>query len=69
MYHGDSWYRVAKDRMAHEHAAAEERRLARTVARGPGLRARAARSLFALAMAVETDEAWRAIWDRMGASR
>ena len=69
MYYTDGWYQVMKDRMSHERAMADQRRLARVAAKGSSLRARAARGLFSLAMAVENDEAWRAIWDRMGASR
>lgn len=67
--HAHYRYEIVKERMAQERAQAAERRLARVAAKGPGLRARAARWLFALAMAVENDEAWRAVWDRMGASR
>ena len=68
--YADGWYEVVNDRTAHERASAAERRLARkVVARGPNLRARAARGLFALAVAVENDEAWRAVWDRLGESR
>ena len=55
--------------MAHERASAAQRRLARAAVRGPGLRARVARGLFALAVAVENEEAWRAVWDRLGAPR
>ncbi len=65
----DGWYGVVKDRMAHERASAAERRLARTAAAGPNIRARMARGLFALAVAVENEEAWRAVWDRLGESR
>ena len=67
--HAHYRYEIVKERMAHERAQAAERRLARVAARGPGLRARVARGLFHLAMAVENEEAWRAVWDRMGASR
>ena len=69
MYYSDGGYQLIKDRMARSRAIAEERRLARVATPGPSLRARAARRLFDLAMAVENDEAWRAVWDRMGASR
>ena len=69
MYYSDGWYRVIRDRISHEQAMADQRRLARVATKGPGLRARAARGLFSLAMAVENDEAWRAVWDRMGSSR
>ena len=67
--YADGWYEVVKDRTVRERASAAERRLARTAAKGPDLRARAARGLFALAVAVEAEEAWRAVWDRLGASR
>ena len=51
---------------------AEERRLARLA---PGstvwsaLRARAARGLFGLAVALEREETWRAVWERLEAPR
>ena len=67
--YADGWYEVVKDRTAHERASAAERRLARKVTRGPNLRARVARGLFALAVAVETEEAWRALWDRVEEAR
>ena len=67
--YADGWYEVVRDRMAHERASAAERRLARAAVRSSGLRARAARGLFALAVAVENEEAWRAVWDRLGAPR
>lgn len=67
--HADGWYEVVKDRTAHEQASAARRRLAREVAKGSNLRARAARWLFALAVAVEGEEAWRAVWDRLEAPR
>ena len=67
--YADGWYEVVKDRMAHELASAAERRLARTAAKGHNLRARMARGLFALAVAVESEEAWRAVWDTLGESR
>lgn len=62
-------HEIVKDRIAHEQALAAERRLARAAAGGPGLRARAARGLFALAVKVENEAAWRAVWDRLGAPR
>ena len=65
----DGWYEVVKDRLAHERASAAERRLARAATGGPKLRARMARGLFALAVAVWNEEAWRAVWDRLGESR
>ena len=60
---------MAKERMACELAAAEGRRLARLAATRPALRARAARWLFNLAVALQRDEAWRAVWERLEAPR
>ncbi len=59
---------MARDKMARELAAAEERRLARLVAR-PTLRARTARWLFALAIVLQREETWRAVWERLEAPR
>jgi hypothetical protein len=53
-------------------AEAEERRLALLVAgtaEKPSLRARAARWLFGFAVALEREETWRAVWERLEAPR
>jgi hypothetical protein len=53
-------------------AEAEERRLALLVAGAverPSLRARAARWLFRFAVALEREETWRAVWERLEAPR
>jgi len=54
-------------------AEAEERRLlARRVggaAEKPSLRARAARRLFGFAVALEREETWRVVWERLEAPR
>ena len=53
-------------------AEAEERRLARLAAGSaewPSLRARAARWLFGFAVALEREETWRAVWERLEAPR
>ena len=50
-------------------AEAEERRLARLVPRRSVLRARVARRLFAFAVALEREETWRAVWERLEAPR
>jgi hypothetical protein len=53
-------------------AEAEERRLALLVAGAaerPSLRARAARWLFGFAVALEREETWRAVWERLEAPR
>ena len=53
-------------------AEAEERRLARRVAGAagkPSLRARAARRLFGFAVALEREETWRVVWERLEAPR
>jgi hypothetical protein len=52
-------------------AEAEQRRLAR-LAKGEehlSLRARVARRLFDAAFALEAEESWRAVWDRMGGKK
>ena len=59
---------MANERIAEQMAEAEERRLARLVA-GPTLRARTARKLFELAVALEREEAWRVVWERLEAPR
>ena len=53
-------------------AEAEERRLARVVlgaTEKPSLRARAARRLFGFAVALEREETWRVVWERLEAPR
>ena len=53
-------------------AEAEERRLALLAAGAaevPSLRARAARRLFGFAVALEREETWRAVWERLEAPR
>jgi hypothetical protein len=59
---------MANERIAERLAEAEERRLARLVA-GPTLRAQAARKPFEFAVALEREEAWRAVWDKLEAPR
>ena len=68
---GDRWYWVAQDRIEHQRRAVEEgRRAGRAAREGDSLqkriRARVARSLFALAVAVERRETWRVVWERLG---
>jgi len=61
-----------RDRNARALEEAEERRLAR-LATGtterPSLRARVARRLFGFAVALEREETWRAVWERLEAPR
>jgi hypothetical protein len=61
-----------RDRNARALEEAEERRLARlatgTTERS-SLRARAARRLFGFAVALEREETWRAVWERLEAPR
>jgi hypothetical protein len=61
----------AQDRNAGLLAEAEERRLAYGVPRRPraSLRARAARGLFGFAVALEREETWRVVWERLEAPR
>jgi hypothetical protein len=63
---------VARERNADILAEAEERRLARLVPRRatwPVLRARVARRAFAFALALEREETWKAVWERLEAPR
>lgn len=68
------WWSVefVRDRNAGLLQEAEERRLARLVTgttERPSLRARAARRLFGFAVALEREETWRAVWERLEAAR
>jgi hypothetical protein len=60
-----------RDRNARIRAEAEECRLARGVPRRPraSLRALAARRLFGFAVALEREETWRVVWERLEAPR
>ena len=60
-------YATLQDRMARERELAEQRRLALAAARRPPLRARMARRLFALAVALDRRETWSAVWERLEA--
>ena len=69
--HGDGWYRVVQDRVERQREEAAEARLGREAVRNTDssrmrMRARAARWLFALAVAVERRETWRVVWERLG---
>jgi hypothetical protein len=46
---------------------AESRRQALATSRGPFLRARMVRRLFALAVAAEKKEIWKVVWERLEA--
>jgi hypothetical protein len=63
----DWTYATLQDRMARERELAEQRRQARAAARKPSLRARMARRLFALAVALDRRETWSAVWERLEA--
>jgi hypothetical protein len=68
------WFSVelAQERNADILAEAEERRLARLAPRKrawPVLRARGARRVFAFALALEREETWKAVWERLEAPR
>jgi len=70
----NEWFsvEVARERNAEILAEAEERRVARMVPRGPilgVLRARVARRMFGIAVALEKEETWRAVWERLEAPR
>jgi hypothetical protein len=63
---------LARERNARILAEAEERRLARLAPSKPvwtALRARVARKMFAIAVALEKEETWRAVWERLEAPR
>jgi hypothetical protein len=63
---------LARERNAMILAEAEERRLARLAPRKSvltTLRARVARRMFAIAVALEKEETWRAVWERLEAPR
>ncbi|MBD0252889.1 MAG: hypothetical protein ICV31_00145 [Rubrobacter sp.] len=68
------WFCVeqSRERNAEILAEAEKRRLARLAPRkpvGPVLRARVARTVFGFALALEREETWRAVWERLEAPR
>jgi hypothetical protein len=70
--HGGWSVEFVRDRNAGLLQEAEERRLARLAAGAmerPSLRARAARRLFEFAVALEREETWRAVWERLEAPR
>ena len=63
---------LVRERNAGILAEADERRLARLAPRRPAwpaLRARVARRVFAFALALESEETWRAVWERLEAPR
>ena len=63
---------LSRGRNAELLAEAEERRLARLAPRRavwPVLRARVARRVFAFALALEREETWKAVWERLEAPR
>jgi hypothetical protein len=70
----NEWFsvEVVRERNAEILAEAEERRVARRVPRGPlfgVLRAWVARRMFEIAVALESEETWRAVWERLEAPR
>lgn len=58
---------MLQDRIARERELAERRRQALAATRRVPLRARVARSLFALAVALDKRETWSAVWERLDA--
>jgi hypothetical protein len=66
----DWQYVLTQDRAAREQdfaeRVAERERYARSPGR-PSLRARVARRLFELAIAAESEETWRVVWERLEA--
>lgn len=70
--HGGWSEEFVRERNARVLAEAEERRLARLTAGDAvrhTLRARTARKLFGFAVALEREEIWRAVWERLEAPR
>ncbi len=70
--HGGWSEEFVRERNARTLAEAEERKLARLAvgeAVRHGLRARVARWLFGFAVALEREETWRAVWERLEAPR
>jgi hypothetical protein len=70
--HGGWSAEFVKERNAGLLREAEERRLARLAAgtaERPSLRARMARRLFGFAVALERDETWRVVWEKLEAPR
>ena len=66
--HPQQLYEIAKHRMNEAHAEAERRRLVRLAIRGrPSLRARAARRFFKVAVALDREETWRIVWEKLEA--
>jgi hypothetical protein len=66
----DWQYVLAQDRAAREQDLAEKIAERGKYARSPGkpsLRARLARRLFELAVAAESEEIWRLVWERLEA--
>ena len=68
------WFSVelTQERNAGILAEAEERRLARLAPRRaawPVLRARVARRVFTIALALEREETWKAVWEKLEAPR
>ena len=66
------WFSVelSRGRNAEVRAEAEQRRLARLAPRRaawPVLRARVARRVFAFALALEREETWKAVWEKLEA--
>jgi len=63
---------MSRARNADVMAEAEERRLARLAPRRPiwpVLRARVARRVFSFALALEREETWKAVWEKLEAPR
>jgi hypothetical protein len=68
------WFCVeqSRERNAEILAEAEKRRLARLAPRKPArsvLRARVVRMVFGFALALEREETWRAVWEKLEAPR
>ena len=65
------WFSVELTRERNNRLLAEaaERRLARLAPRRSVLRARVARRLFQFAVALEREETWQAVWERLEAPR
>jgi hypothetical protein len=68
--HPQLLYELARYRTEQKYAEAEQKRLVLLAAGGrPTLRARTARKLFEAAVALESEETWRIVWEKLQTRR
>lgn len=63
--HPDQNYAWVKDRLAHQLAEAKQQRLASLYAGGVPTRPRVARCLVRVALVIEAEEVWHALWEEL----